>query len=235
MACRRSIVPRPAGPTTGPVRATRPGPESDSSRHGLFLVRSPPRPPPRRQGDGLHASDAHPARLHPARDAGPGPPRLRDDGQRQDRRVRPPDPPPPHGQAARHDARADPHAHARARRADRRAPQAARRPHGDVGRGRLRRRRDGAAGARVPERRRRDRRDARPPPRPLPLPVREALRPRGPRPRRGGPDARHGVPPGHPPRAEAPAPAEPDAVLLGDDAASDRAALEGDAEGSRAW
>ncbi len=233
MARRRSIVPRPAGPCTGPVRVRGRARKANSKRHGLFLVRSPPRSPARRQGDGLHAPDAHPARLHPARDAGPGPPRLRDDGQRQDRGVRPPDPPPPHGEAARHDARAHPHAHARARRADRRAPQAARDPHGDVRRGRLRRRRDGSAGARVPERRGRDRRDAGPTPRPLPLPVREARRPRGPRPRRGGPDARHGLSPGHPPRPEAPAPAEPDAVLLGHDAAADRAALEGDAEGSR--
>ena len=41
--------------------------------------------------------------------------------------------------------------------------------------------------------------------RPLPLPLREAGSPRNPGPRRGRPDARHGISPRHPPRPQAPA------------------------------
>ena len=47
--------------------------------------------------------------------------------------------------------------------------------------------------------------------------------PRGPRPRRGGPDARHGLSARHPPRPQAPPDEAPDAVLLRDDAGADRA------------
>ena len=71
-------------------------------------------------------------------------------------------------QAARHDARARPHADARARRADPRGTQRPRGAHADHRRGGLRRRRHGPAGARVPQRRRRDHRDARPAARSLP-------------------------------------------------------------------
>ena len=84
------------------------------------------------------------------------------DGQRQDGRVPAADPAPADRQAARHDARARADADARARGADPRRPQRARRAHADHRRGGLRRRRHGAAGARVPQRRRRDHRDARP-------------------------------------------------------------------------
>ena len=59
---------------------------------------------------------------------------------------------------ARHDARARPHADARAGGADRRGPERPGRPHAAHGGGRLRRRRHGPAGARLPQRRRRHRR-----------------------------------------------------------------------------
>ena len=109
-------------------------------------------------------------RRHSARARGPRPPRLRDDGQRQDRRVPPADPAPPHRQAARHDARARPHADARARRADRTSTSSELAVHtpltgaavfGGVGMG--------PQEHAFRERRRRDRRDARPAARPLPL------------------------------------------------------------------
>ena len=69
----------------------------------------------------------------------------------------------------------------------------------------VRRRRHGAAGARVPQRRRRHRRHARPPARSLPHALREAGRARVPGARRSRSHARHGLPARHPPRAPAPA------------------------------
>ena len=67
-----------------------------------------------------------------------------------------------------HDARAHPHADARAGGADPRGLQRPGRPHAAHRRGRLRRRRHGPAGACLPQRRRRDRRHAGPPARSLP-------------------------------------------------------------------
>ena len=133
--------------------------------------------------------------------------------------------------AARHDARAHPDADARAGRADPGAPRGARRAHAAHGRGGVRRRRHGPAGARVPQRRGRDRRHARPPPRSPALPLRAARRARGPRARRGRPHARHGLPARHPPRAAAAAREAPDAVLQRHDAARDRDARARDAQG----
>ena len=52
---------------------------------------------------------------------------------------------------------------------------------------------------------------------------------RGPRPRRGGPDARHGLPARHPPHPRAAARQAPDPALLGDHAAADRGPLPRDA------
>ena len=84
-----------------------------------------------------------------------------------------PDPAPADRQAARDDARAGAHADARAGGADPRGPERPRGAHADHRRGRLRRRRHGSAGARVPQRRRRHRRDAGPAARSPALAVRE--------------------------------------------------------------
>ena len=111
---------------------------------------------------GFTRPDADPGRRHSARPRGPRRARLRDDRQRQDRRVPAADPAPADRQAARHDARARPHADARAGGADPRGRDGAGRAHADHRRGRLRRRRHGPAGARLPQRRRRHRRHAGP-------------------------------------------------------------------------
>ena len=80
------------------------------------------------------------------------------------------------GQAARHDARPGAHADARARGPDPRGSERAGRPHAGHRRRRLRRRRDGPAGARLPQRRGRHRRHARTAARPLHAALRQAGR-----------------------------------------------------------
>src|SRR5947208_10283369 len=87
---------------------------------------------------------------------------------------------------------------------------------------RVRRRRDGRTGARSPRRGRRRRRDPRPSPRPHVPAQRRLPRPPGPRPRRGGSHARHGLPAGRPPDRRCAPAGPPDPPLLGDDAAGDR-------------
>ena len=115
-----------------------------------------------------------PGRRDSAGARGQGRARLRDDRQRQDGRVPAADPQPVDDEAARHDARADHHADARAGGADPRGPERPHRPHADQRRGRLRRRRHGPAGARLPQRRRRHRRHAGPAARSFPRALREA-------------------------------------------------------------
>ena len=158
------------------------------------------------------------------------------DGQRQDRRLSSADSQRPDGEAAqssRHDPRPDSDADARARRADHRRPERPRRPHAAQRLRRLRRRRHGPAGARLPQRRRCHRRHAGPSARSFPPALREARRPRVSRARRSGPDARHGIPPGHPPRAPAHSREAPDAVFQRDDAGPDRQAVARDAARTR--
>ncbi len=79
-----------------------------------------------------------------------------------------------------------------------------------------------AAGARLPRRRRRDRRHAGPAARPPALIPTRGSTARGPGPRRGRPHARHGLPARHPPHPQHLPEAAPDPVLLGDHAAADR-------------
>ena len=154
----------------------------------------------------LHRADAHPGERDPARARRPRRARLRHDRQRQDRRL------PaarscsgslgqPRGTTRALILAPDP----RAGRADRRAPRAARPAHAHRRRRRLRRRRHGPAGARVP--RGVDVVVATPGPAARPhaqYPTRGSHGARGPRPRRGRPHARHGLParhPAHPARA----------------------------------
>ena len=154
---------------------------------------------------------------------------MRDDRQRQDRRVPAADSPQADRQASRHDARARVDADARARGADPGGLDRSGRPHADQRRVRVRRRRHGPAGARVPQRRRRHRRHARAAAGSFPGAVRAALRPRVPGARRSGPDARHGIPARHPAHPEAYSVAPPDALLQRDDAGADCRAVARDA------
>ena len=78
-------------------------------------------PASRPERAGFRASDAHPGRRDSARARGPRRAGLRDDRQRQDRRLPAADPPSADRRAARHDARAGADADARAGGADRRA------------------------------------------------------------------------------------------------------------------
>ena len=128
-----------------------------------------------------------------------------------------------------HDARAHHHADARAGGADRRRSQRPHRSHADQRLRRVRRRRHGPAGARLPQRRRRHRRHAGPAARSFPAAVREAGRPRVPRARRSRSHARHGLSARHPARAAAHSDEAPDAVFQRDDARADREAVAGDA------
>ena len=166
----------------------------------------------------------------PAGDGGPGRPRLRHDGQRQDRGVPAPDPAAP--------ASASPAA-SRARSSSRRRASSRRRSTSTAAispftrrlrRRGVRRRRHGAAGARVPQRRRRHRRDARPAARSLPVPVRAPAT--GSRSssstRRTGCSTWASSPTSAACCKHLPAQA-PDAVLLGHAAAADRGAVPRDA------
>ena len=158
--------------------------------------------------------------------------RLRPDGQRKDRGVPAADSQRPDAEAAQpsgDDARAHHHADARARGADCRRSEGPHRPHADQRLCRVRRRRHGPAGARLPQRRRRHRRHAGPPARSFPPAVREVGRPRVPRARRSRSHARHGISARHPARASAHSDEAADAVLQRDDARSDREAVAGDA------
>ena len=131
-----------------------------------------------------------------------------------------------HGRPRGHDARARPRPDAGAGGADRGAPAptspATRASPGAAIFGGVGMR---PAGAGVPPRRGRPRRNAGPPARSLQARLRPARRARGAGPRRGGPDARHGVPARYPARAAAPAARTPDALLLGDDAGARSQAL----------
>ena len=112
------------------------------------------------QGPGVRPPDTDPGRRHSAGARGPGPAGLRPDRQRQDRGVPAADPPPAHRQAAA----ARPRARSCSTPTRELAAQIVEdfeRPcgaHADHRRGRVRRRRHGAAGARLPQRRRRHRR-----------------------------------------------------------------------------
>ena len=184
------------------------------------------------QGDkrpGVRPPHTNPGRSHSAGARGPGPDGLRPDWQRQDRRFRAADHPPAHRQAAALDQGAGARAHARAGGADSRRLQCLRGAHAGDRRGRVRRRQHGAAGARLPKRRRRHHRDARPPD------GSHAVELRAPEPHRvsgagrGRPHARHGLPAGDPPHPRAAAVAAPDAVLQRHDAGADCRARQRDA------
>ena len=155
---------------------------------------------------------------------------ARHDRQRKDGRVRPADPPTPDRQASRHHPRPRAHADARARGADRggaERPRGAHPGHRGVG---VRRRRHGTAGARVPERRGRHRRDPRAPAGPLHLPIREARRARDPGAGRGRPDARHGISARDPEDSASPPGQAADALLQRHDARPDPDAHPGHAQ-----
>ena len=101
--------------------------------------------------------------------------------------------------------------------------------HAGDRRGRVRRRRHGAAGARVPQRRRRHHRHAGPAARSHAVALRAPEPHRASGAGRGRPHARHGLPAGDPPHPRAAAVAAPDAVLQRDDAGADRGARRRDA------
>ena len=178
---------------------------------------------------GFHPAHAHSGRCHSAGAGRPGRARLRHDRQRQDRRVPAPDPAPAHGEAPRHHAGTGDHAHPRAGRADPGRHQRSRGPHADQRRRGVRRRRHGAAGARLPERRGRHHRHAGPAARSFPVSLRQAGGPPVPGARRSGPDARHGIPSRHPPGVAASSSPPPDALLQRHDARADHDADPGDA------
>ena len=116
---------------------------------------------------------------------------------------------------ARH-PRADPHPDPRARAPGRGERPDLRRPEPDPLDHDLRRRRLRPAGPRAARRPRDRRRDARPPARPPRPADHRPVAGRDPRPRRGRPDARHGLHPRHPQDPRGPAAAPPEPALLGD-------------------
>ena len=172
----------------------------------------------------VSSTDADPERRHSAGARRTRFACVRDDRKWENRRVSASDPASPRREAARHHARARADADARARRADSRRPHRPGRAHANHRGGRVRRRRNGTAGARLSQRRRRDRRHAGSPARSFPRAVREARGPRVPRARRSRPDARHGIPARHPACTEASAAAAANVVLQRHNAASDRRA-----------
>ena len=208
-----------------------PASERPRSWFRLCLLQSRLAAAARHPGPRLHAADPDPGGGDSARARGPRRARLRHDRQRQDRRLPPADPPAPDGRS-----RAGPRARSSSRRRASSRAQidehlnelAVHTPRHR--RGRLRRRRHGPAGARVPQRRRRHRR-----PRPAACSttsarLRASSRARGPGARRGRPHARHGLPARTSAACCATCRREAaDAVLLRDDAARDRRALARDA------
>ena len=148
------------GTGAGCIRAPRPASFISTRPQSAFSFSRPhdlrntgPRPAAsaRHPGARLHAPTPIQEQSIPPAMAGQGPPRLRHDRQRQDRRLRPADPAPP--------ASASRAAHAGARPRPRPASSPPRststsselgRAHARHRRGRLRRRRHGAAGARLP-------------------------------------------------------------------------------------
>ncbi len=176
---------------------------------GALLDLRPSRPvgrhPPRRRGRGLYRTHPHPGQGHPARARRSRRPRRRPDRDRQDRGLHAADPraaegpgelellaraPPGPGP----DGDADPRAGDADRRQRRglRPPRPA--PHGR----RLRRRPDRAPDQGAAVRGRDPRRDAGPADGPRRAAHGQPVAGRDPGPRRGRPDARHGVHPGHP-------------------------------------
>ena len=169
---------------------------------------------------GLHPSHPDPGRRHPAGAGRPRRARLRHDRQRQDGGVSAADPAPADRQAPRHHAGA---------RCSRRPASWRRRSWRTSTTSRCTRRSRAAAvfggvGMGPQEHAFRSgvdvhHRHARPAARSLPAALRQARRARVPGARRGGPDARHGLPARHPPGAAPPAGPAPDALLQRHDAA----------------
>ena len=179
---------------------------------------------------GLSHPDTGPGRRHPPRAPGSRSARGSPDGNGQDRGLRAPDPR-PDAAARQHQllpgappgSRPDPRPYPRAGDAGRRQrPDVRPDRAAPLDRG-LRRHPDRAADQGPPHRRRDPRRDPRPAARPRRPADGQSRRRRDPGPRRGRPDARHGLPARHPadPRAAPGAPPEP--ALLGDLLAGDPA------------
>ena len=200
--------------------------------NAIYSVKAAPRSSSRRQRPRVSEADADSSRRHSTRARRPRSSCMRPDGQREDRGVSAADSARADAEAAQpsgHDARAHHHADARAGGADCRRSEGLHRPHADQRLCRVRRRRHGPAGARLPQRRRRHRRHAGAAARSFPAAVREAGRPRVPRARRSRSHARHGLPARHPSRAPSHSIEAADAVFQRDDARTDREAVAGDA------
>ncbi len=230
---------RKMGDNRGSSRVRSPDPPA--VRRGCFprefcaihSARSASRPAQRDQGTGVRPPHADSIRRHSGRAGGEGRAGLRDDGQRQDGRLPAADPASADRPSAGDDEGPGADADARAGRAGARGPEGSGGAHAHHGCAGLRRRRHGAAGTCVPQRRRRHHRHAGTPARSLPVAVREAVRAGVPGARRSGPDARHGFPAGDPQDPPPPAAAPPDAVLQRHHAAADRGAEPRDAARSR--
>ena len=204
---------------TGP-RTMREGLVRSLSPYVLRYPWAVARASPRRRPAGLHRTHPRPDQGDPARPRRSRRPRRRPDRHRQDGRLRAADAPAPPRVAtdqrpARH-PRADPHPDPRARAPGRGERPDLRRPEPDQVHDHLRRRRLRPAGPRAARRSRDRRRDAGPPARPPRPAHHRPVAGRDPRPRRGRPDARHGLHPRHPQGPRGPAAAPPEPALLGD-------------------
>ena len=184
--------------------------------------------PPRRRRARLSRAHADPGAGDPGRDVRQGRDGRRADRHRQDRRLRAADHPPAaaageleHVAGAPPGARADAGAHPRARRPDLQQRRRLREAHAPAMRGGVRRRRHEAADPGAAPGLRAAGGHARPAARPRRAAHDQPLAGADPRARRGRPDARHGLPAGHPADHQ-PAqqgPPEPDVLcdLLGRD------------------
>ena len=192
--------------------------------------RPPPRAPARHRRRRLHHADADPRAEHRPPPGRPRPPRQRPDRHRQDRGLHPAAPPAPRRQqqaaGTRRPAGADPRPDPRARGPDRRQHQDLRplppaQPHRDLRRGQ-----PVPPGQGPRPRRRHPRRHPRAPPRPDAAGLHQPGRGRGLHPRRGRPDARHGLHPRHQAGAREDPGQASDPLLLGDDGPEDGRARE---------
>src|SRR5688500_6824130 len=95
----------PAGCGRSPVSVRPRGVRRENDLRFIWIA---PEPDRRRPGPGVRAADSDPAAGDPLGRPGAGPPGLRDDGERQDRRLPPPGEAPAAREAARQDALADP-------------------------------------------------------------------------------------------------------------------------------
>ncbi len=207
-------------PHLRPDRAPPPSGRASSGVSSLVIrsSRAVARAPSRRGPAGLHRTDPRPAAGDPARPRGPRRARRRPDRDRQDGRLRAADAPAPPrvtaGRPPRH-PRADPHPDPRARAPGRGERPDLRFPGPHPLDDHLRRRRVRPAGPRAARRARDRGRDPRPPARPRRAADDRPVTGRDPRPRRGRPDARHGLHPRHPQDPRDPAVAPPEPALLG--------------------